>query len=422
MYFLRRLFGWGLALVFVGVLPCSLWSYNTQRIVLDGQTYKTVFTNEDFYTELVPRVLPALLKELGPAASPTRITLLDAIDHLPPQDWEAIAPQLVPREWVSREVEQNVDAFLAWLDGTANLDILFDTGQLRTRLASTPGDAAVRRIGEALPPCTPDQETQFGQFIDGAAEVAFTYCRPADPALQRDLVTLLNTARLAALDALPEQLDVVEEMRTASQNTAAPDGHPAPSNAFSDAQLNRFRSAIRLWRQLLLLTLMIPAALLALVVIVIVRSSKTFFRWVGWSLMAGSALTLLPLFVLPFVVQEISYEHQLEQGFATGGALIAEVISARMLRLLIGTFTWPILIQSAILIVIGFVFAVVSVLLSDPDAPPDAPPPTQTVLAYVTPSGEITPVLASFPTPDSTHTPAGGVMPAMPPGQRPDQR
>ncbi len=59
--------------------------------------------------------------------------------------------------------------------------------------------------------------------------------------------------------------------------------------------------------------------------------------------------------------------------------------------------------------------------LSDPDAPPDGPSPNQTVLAYVTPSGEITPVLASFPGSDSTHTPAGSVTPAMPVGRRPDQ-
>jgi hypothetical protein len=412
MRFLRRLTGWGLALLFIAILPCSLWTFNTQRIVLDGQTYKTVFANEGFYTDLAPRVLPALLKELGPTTSATGITLLDAIDHLAPQDWETIAPQLVPKEWVSREVEQNLDAFLAWLDGTANLDIVFNTGLLRTRLASAPGEAAVTRIGELLPACAPDQETQFGQFVDSAEAppVAFPYCRPADPALQRELAGLLNTARLAALDSLPEQLDVVEEMRTVSQEATTPDGKPVPANIFSDAELNRFRSTIRLWRQLLALTLMIPAALLSLTVIVVVRSSKTFFRWMGWSLMAGSVLTLLPLFLLPFIVQDFNFEHQIEQGFATGGALIAEVMGGHMVRLLIGAFTWPILIQSAILIAIGFAFAVVSVLLRDPDAPPMP----QTVLAYVTPTGEVTPILV----PDSTPTPSGQGTRAAPPDRR----
>ncbi len=366
---LGRLIGLGLVLMFMVLFPCSMWTFNTQRIVLDGDTYQRVFRNADFYADLQPGVLPALLKDLDTAdMGPGEVSFRQIIDHLDKRTWDEIVRDLVPLNWVENEVETNLDSFLAWLNGDQDLELVFHTDQLRQRLAGPQGDAAIQRMAESFPPCSPEANQQFEQFVAGLQGIEFPYCRPAAEQ-QQTVVMLIDNARREAVDQIPAELNVVDEMRRVTEEQVQQQhATDLPHDPFSDAELNRFRSGVRLWKQLLPLMLMIPAALLSIVVIFAVRSSKTFFRWMGWSLVLGSLATLLPLFFLPFIAQDLNFEAELEGGFATGGALIAEVIGNRLLRLLIGQFTWPILGQSTLLIVLGFVFTVISVLLSDPEA------------------------------------------------------
>ncbi|MCD4686937.1 MAG: hypothetical protein K8S97_13485 [Anaerolineae bacterium] len=374
MRFLRRVIGFGLAALFVLLLPLSLWTYNGQRILLSGNTYKEMFTDEDFYDDLVPRVLPALLTDLD-ASQPAQgeVAFRDLIDHTPAREWERIAPALVPREWVEREVNQNLDATLDWLDEDRDLELVFHTDVVRRQLNGRAGEQAVAQMIAAMPSCTLEEERDLDAFMQGAADVEFPYCRPANASLSASLDELMHLARVAAAAELPDEIDVIAEMRAEAEVEAAlhpDDPFSNDPDPFSDKDLNQFRSAVRLWKQLLLLTLMIPLAVLSMIVIVAIRSAKSFFRWVGWSLILGSMITLAPLFFLPFIAPHLTVETELEDGFVAGGSLIAEVVSHRVFEMLIGQFTWPVLIQAALLIGIGFVFAVLSVLLLEPDRKP----------------------------------------------------
>lgn len=115
---LGRLIGLGLVFVFICVFPCSLWTFNTQRIMLSGDTYKNAFKDKDFYQDLLPAVLPALLEDLENQdnVSEDTVTLLQVINHLDQRDWEQIAPQLVPIEWVEYAV--NRTWILSWRGST----------------------------------------------------------------------------------------------------------------------------------------------------------------------------------------------------------------------------------------------------------------------------------------------------------------
>ncbi|MBI5960059.1 MAG: hypothetical protein HY866_15065 [Chloroflexi bacterium] len=391
---LGRLIGLILALFFVSILPLSLWTFNTQRIALAGDTYERMFADEDFYAELAPRVLPALLEGLdsGEEAA-NEISMLQVIDHLSEKEWETISLGLVPPGWVEQEIDRNLNSFMGWLDGEQDLELVFQTEVLRRRLSGPPGENAMQMIAAALPDCTAEEEQQFAAYVDDQADSTFPYCRPQNSDLVNELGSLLTQLRQDTTEQLPETFDVLEEMREAAQAEAMTEQQREHAEkAFSDAELNRFRSGIRLYKRLLPLTLMIPLVLLSLIVIVAVRSSKSFFRWMGPMLITGSLFTLVPLFLLPFVINELSIEAEIEGGFAAGGALMAEVVGNRMVHLLVGTFTWPILGQSAALIGIGFLFMVLSVLLRYPGEPRETVPTVQYVVSpYQTPSGLVTP-------------------------------
>ena len=379
MRWASRIIGIGLALLFVLSVPFALWTFNTQRYLLDINTYKTLFVNEDFYDKLLPRVLPALLIDLEPTDDPHAVSFLEAINHLSTRDWREIAPLLVPPAWVKSEVETNMDAFLAWLEDDVPLEIVFHTDALRRQMESPSGEDAVLRMTAALPACSAEEQAAFERYVAGDAQTAFPYCRPNSEALIRELHRLLNDARLRAAHSIPPQLDVIEEMRVAAQAIAQDEGYSPDKNPFSTHELNKFRASVRLWQKLLPLTLMIPLALLSLVVIALIRSAKDFFRWTGWMFIVGALLALAPLFLLPFIVPALGYEQRLASGFATGGALIAEVAGQRMAEMLIGAFTWPILLQASLMVGVGFLFVVLSVFLRPPEPELVVPwPPQQT--------------------------------------------
>jgi hypothetical protein len=125
----------------------------------------------------------------------------------------------------------------------------------------------------------------------------------------------------------------------------------------------------------------------------------------GWPLIIASLFTLVPLLFLPLMLSDVTTRSQgeLEQGLATGGALVSEILVNGMMRLVVGEFTRPILLQSAILIGIGFFSLVLSVLLPDPDALPEF----ELVSYPVYQTGPVSPEsftrLDSTPPPD--HTP-----------------
>jgi hypothetical protein len=117
----------------------------------------------------------------------------------------------------------------------------------------------------------------------------------------------------------------------------------------------------------------------------------------GWPVIIASLFTLVPLLFLPLMTSDLTTQSQsnVEEGFATGGALVAEILFNGMMRLVVGEFTRPILLQSAILIGIGFFSLVISVLLPDPDAPPEFELVSYPMTPTPTPTGFVSPETAT---------------------------
>ena len=411
---LGRTMGLGLVFIFLVLFPCSMWTFHTQRIALSEETYKNLFADEGFYRELIPVVLPSLIDGLvgEDNLEPGELSLVSTIEALDHADWEDIAPQVVPGSWVRSEVEANLDNFFRWLDGDApDLKLVFHTREIQQRLAGPQGEQAIQQMFDRLPACQPNQLDQFVAFAE-RRKSEFPYCRPPQdarcavqmnpsPAQPCDvwLKDALDRARMRVAVELEAKgnLDLLEEARLQAEDH---------DETFTDAELDRFRASVRLWQRLLILVFLIPASLLALVVIVSVRSSKMFFRWMGWPLIIGSLFTLVPLLLLPLLTSDIRMESrgEVEEGFAVGGDIVAEVLANGMMRLIVGEFTWPVLVNAAIVVVFGFGFVVLSVLLPDPDAP--------VVGATQTPPG--------VPVASETHTQLDDTPPApQPPEDRP---
>jgi hypothetical protein len=107
---------------------------------------------------------------------------------------------------------------------------------------------------------------------------------------------------------------------------------------------------------------LIPAALLAMVVIFAVSSARGFFRWVGIPLTCGGIAALLPLGFVPFMISNASNDNP------DANSIVFETVRGVMLSL-ISDFTAPVLVQGALLVTVGFLFVFISMLLPAPYQP-----------------------------------------------------
>lgn len=357
--FFAKVLATACGLLFVMVIPVSLWILNFTQVGLREETYLEPFQTEGFYENLVPLILPAMAESaqddptdpMDDMMLPGKLRFQDVVNNLDQDDWNVIAEDIVPSDYVKDEIESNWSTVLSYAKGDLlRLDIAFETGVVRENLMGPAGDRMVNRIFNSWLPCSAAEETLLENFIDGSNE-NFPYCKPSDASLQTATFALLTESKNQLAEDIPETFILREEI--------------AKSENISLDQVDRniyeaIQRPIALELALAPLTILLPCALLALIVILAVSSSKTFFAWIGWPVALAGIATLLPLGILPLMLPALT----------TGGGNVDAVQSEALrsvLRALIVSFTRPILVQGALMVAAGFISLFIAVLMPDPD-------------------------------------------------------
>jgi hypothetical protein len=338
-----------LAALFVTAIPTSVWLVNFSRTAFDADTYIETFAERDVYEKLIPHVLPALAEnpenqEFG------QLNFQNVVENLEQDDWDAIAQEVVPAPYIQSEIERNLTIYDDYVDGErSRLEIVFETGILRDNLLGQPGDRMINRIVSSWDDCDAQGEGQIRAFLDNDS-LDFPYCKPNDPALQREVFTLLNNAKDELASEIPEQWDLRQEIASDENLTMQE----------VDEQLyEAIQRPSALTRELTALWFLIPAMFLAMIVIFAVSSARGFFRWVGIPLTCGGIAALLPLGFVPFIISNAGSNN------ADANSIVLETTRGVVLSL-VSDFTTPVLIQGALLVTVGFLFVFISMLLPDP--------------------------------------------------------
>ena len=103
------------ALLFIVTLPCATWMFSTGQMLLNADSYKNAFSQQNVYADLIPALLPAIAESENRdnVQNPDTLTFLNIVDNLDANDWRRIAAELVPPEWLRAQVEANLDAWFA---------------------------------------------------------------------------------------------------------------------------------------------------------------------------------------------------------------------------------------------------------------------------------------------------------------------
>lgn len=358
--FVAKVLAMACGLLFIILIPLALWSLTFTRVGLQEETYLEPFQTEGFYENLVPLVLPAMAEssQNNPNTPqddimlPGKLRFRDVVNNLEQDDWNAIAEEIVPPDYIKTEIESNWSAFLDYAQGEEpRLNIVWDASIVRNNLLGEPGDRMVNRIFNTWPTCEAASEQMIQDFIDEKTE-EFPYCKPSDPTLQRETFALLTASKDDLANDLPETFNVREEV--AKQNNVSI--QEADQILYRDVQ-----RPMALSLALSPLTILLPCALLALIVILAVSSSKTFFAWLGWPVALAGITTLLPIAIVPFILASLSTPAGSDVDAFQGEAL------RNVGRALVVSFTRPILVQGALMVAVGFISMLIAALMPDPD-------------------------------------------------------
>jgi len=342
--------------------PCAFWVYSLNSVALNQDTYKAAINNQSFYASILPGLTTAIADSQAKDRSPGLQKNLQILnEHLSDDDWRQISERVLPTGWLQRNLDNNITQGFDWLNGAGVLpQFYFDLAQLQSTLTKENVRTAVDIIVPKMPACTLDQLQQARKANpskpDGMA--GFLICNPESEADQTMMIDKITTLIAAAGTSIPDHIDFQEEFFKANPTT--------PEQLKVETQFNMFRSQIALMNRLLLLLFLVPLGLFSLIIILTIRSSKAFFRWIGWACILSGILTAIPLPLVSGLMSAANLKNAIAQGPGEQNPLftslflgIASSISGRLTTILI--------VAAGVILLVGFVSLIVSVLVAAPE-------------------------------------------------------
>lgn len=346
---LRRITALVLATIVLLMLTLSACTSAFRTSMMDVDTYKRTLAQQNVYQDLLPFVIPVILEEnqaeLG-GDSNFHFDLNDINEFMTQDDWRAVSNQLLPPEWLQTSSESVLDSLFLIMQGDfSRTENLVDFNDIIARLQGESGQMASQTIISASPDCTAEQVTQLRAFNIENGDI-FPLCNP--PQLLREKsITLVSQwfSQLGTQLAISVQEN--ENRLTIQQDYA-----------------NLLYLWVKLDSQISLLGLICPLGLIGLMVLLVVRTLKSFGRWVGWTLL----ITGIVIILLMFTIQSAVFD-----SFDAIGTASSELerfqaqLTAGFFRSIYANMSGMMLFQSGLLILAGFILLAISYIARSGD-------------------------------------------------------
>jgi len=311
------------AILFIITSIIVLLLFNIESKAFSSDTYKQAFADQGLYQRM-----PALMASMLQASIAENPNAIPLIKSLSATNWETSITTLLPPQELKVVADNALDSTFDYLNGKTDSAVI-SLVPIKTHLASDSGLQVVIQFLSLQPACTVEQLSQMAMGLLGGQ---ITLCNPPQEAM--GLMAPFVQSQLQVMTSLiPDQLTFIPGTLSNTPNDPR-------------LKLNSVRSAIKL-------TPFIPLFLLLGIAIFGVRTLKDWLTWWGWPLMiTGISSVLIALIGSPIVGWILRLLIQ-RQGTIFVPAILAnslgETASAVAHQMLL-----PVLVQGAILAVIGF--------------------------------------------------------------------
>jgi hypothetical protein len=320
------------AILFIISTVLVLLLFNGEAKAFSSATYKQAFEDQRLYERMPAILATALTTTMGP-----NINAVAFLRALTPEDWQNTIAMLLPPEELKAMANSALDGTFDYLNGLSDSAVI-SLLPLKTQLAGPSGMNMVLQILSLQPPCTAEQLTQMALGLLGG-EIAL--CNPPSEAI--GLMTPFIQSQLQTMTTIiPNEVTFIPGTLS---------GTPQDPRL----RLNTIRSAIRL-------TPFLPALLLLGITIFAVRSLVDWLTWWGWPFMiAGAGSVLIGLAGAPLVGWVLQLFIQ-SQGTIPIPPVLASSI-AETTSAVAGQILVPVMIQGAILGLVGLGMAILAMFL-----------------------------------------------------------
>lgn len=322
-----------LALLVVLTLPLTLLIFDVSRVVFSPEILSEQITSEliesgvlrSFVTDQL--LSPDFLEEMGPGDINLRLILKD----LSPDDREALVDIVLPPGWIKSQIAAVFNALNHWIDSEEPFPkLVLDLQPFKDRLMGGGAEEILEMVVDSWPSCTPDQNAELREALQGSEEVPISLCEPPEPYRER----LVGSATEMMMDAL----------REIPSNSVIGGEEIDPQES---ADLMAVKEWIRFVRTLSLSIWLVPIAMLGLIMALAIRSWSNLGWWWGIPLLLSGIIifgyALLTPFtrgqLLPRLLSDIRYESPViyEMGRLVVEGLIEVILGLLMFHaLLIG--------------------------------------------------------------------------------------
>lgn len=285
-----RGFGLLFALIFIVALPLSMTAFNTGKVVFNPIVVKRILSETITGADLIPSILTWLSELRAEERDATDISMpwydepnaLDLIEFIRVEDWRRITAVLITDEIRVNWVTASVNGFFDWLDSDIILsNITWDLTALKSRINSEHGTEALSIAYESMPSCKENQIKEFKDrliSVPTGSNVFYTLCIFPDPWGKEQFSEYTRSLEdLAAF--MPTSWNPVEVFSL---------GEDSQGTRVDTAKKQLYQAR---WR--MKTAPVIPAILLLLIMISVVRTLKSLAFWWGIPITTGAVISII---------------------------------------------------------------------------------------------------------------------------------
>ncbi len=195
--------------------------------------------------------------------------------YLSPAEREDILTTLMPPEWVDAQLDNVIHTFFTWVESEQpEPRIAVDLVPLKEGLLK----GGLRRIIDTLidswPSCTTDEIEIMREELMRTGEIPIEVCEPPEP--YRSQVLDFAVAELGFLvRGQPDKIPLIDSLDA------------------SPAEVTEFKEQFQFLRSVMMWGWFLPASLLGVIMILVIRSMRNIGQWWGIPLLIGGLLSIM---------------------------------------------------------------------------------------------------------------------------------